>query len=92
MISIRRVPADYGSSYLANVLRLYAPGCELITAAIQAIAAGGEVAASPQEPITHSNRFVLVDAAGRIRGYYDPFAPGGLEDLAADLTWLSSQN
>ena len=50
VIGIRRIPADYGSSYLANVLRLYGPGCELITAAIQAIAAGSEVAATPQEP------------------------------------------
>lgn len=50
VIGIRRIPADYRSSYLANVLRLYGPGCELITAAIQAIAAGREVAATPQEP------------------------------------------
>ena len=50
VIGIRRIPADYGSSYLANVLRLYGPGCELVTAAIQAIAAGREVAATPQEP------------------------------------------
>jgi methionyl-tRNA formyltransferase len=50
VIGIRRIPADYGSSYLANVLRLYGPGCELITVAIKAIAAGREVAATPQEP------------------------------------------
>jgi len=50
VIGIRRTPADYGSSYLANVLRLYGPGCELITAAIHAIGAGREVAATPQAP------------------------------------------
>ena len=50
VIGIRRIPTDYRSSYLANVLRLYGPGCELITAALQAIAAGREVVATPQEP------------------------------------------
>lgn len=50
ILAIRRIPADYRASYLANVLRLYAPGCELITAALQAIAAGRAVAATPQEP------------------------------------------
>jgi methionyl-tRNA formyltransferase len=50
VIGIRRIPADYGSSYLANVLRLYGPGCELVTEALQAIGAGREVADSPQQP------------------------------------------
>lgn len=50
VLGIRRIPADYRSSYLANVLRLYGPGCELITAALQAIAGGTAPAATPQEP------------------------------------------
>jgi protein SCO1/2 len=39
-------------------------------------------------PILHSNRFVLVDARGRIRGYYDAFEPDALDRLAADLDAL----
>ena len=50
MIGIGRIPAAYGSSYLANVLRLYGPGCELVAAALQALAAGREPAATAQEP------------------------------------------
>lgn len=40
------------------------------------------------EPITHSTRFTLVDASGEIRGYYDPFAPDGLDQLARDVRRL----
>jgi protein SCO1/2 len=41
-------------------------------------------AASPDEPILHSTRFVLVDSMGMIRGYYDAFRPAELERLARD--------
>ncbi len=40
--------------------------------------------ASPDEPILHSTRFVLVDGAGIIRGYYDAFRPQELNRLARD--------
>ena len=40
---------------------------------------------SPGEPIMHSTRFVLVDAVGVIRGYYDVVEGGELERLARDL-------
>lgn len=40
------------------------------------------------EPIIHSNRFVLVDAAGRIRSYYDAFDDVELERLLDDLDEL----
>ena len=40
---------------------------------------------TPGEPIMHSTRFVLVDAAGAIRGYYDVVEGGELERLARDL-------
>ncbi len=40
-------------------------------------------------PLLHSTRFVLVDASGRIRGYYDAFAAGDLDRLARDLASLS---
>lgn len=49
--------------------------------------------APPTDPtgdqVLHSNRFVLVDAAGRIRGYYDPFDPAALERLMDDLDRLA---
>ena len=40
---------------------------------------------SPAEPILHSDRFVLVDGKGVIRGFYDPFDPAGLQNLLLDL-------
>jgi len=40
------------------------------------------------EPIVHSNRFVLVDRAGRIRGYYDAFAEREVEKLLRDVNRL----
>ena len=36
---------------------------------------------SPAEPIIHSDRLVLVDAAGLIRGAFDPSDPAGREAL-----------
>lgn len=40
------------------------------------------------EPVIHSNRFVLVDGRGRIRGYYDAFDEGEVRRLVLDLEWL----
>lgn len=40
------------------------------------------------EPILHSNRFVLVDADGQIRGYYDSFNDEELAQLRADARSL----
>ena len=42
----------------------------------------------PDEPIVHSTRFLLVDAEGRVRGYYDPFEEGALERLKRDAQGL----
>lgn len=50
VIGIRPVPADYGSSYLANVLRLYGPGCDMIVEAIQALETGKEPETTAQAP------------------------------------------
>lgn len=47
--------------------------------------------ASPQEPIVHSTRFALVDAEGRIRGYYDGMSAQGLELLRRDLRGLEGR-
>ena len=40
----------------------------------------------PREPILHSTRFVLVDGAGGIRGYYDAFDEEALSRLLGDLS------
>ena len=41
------------------------------------------------EPVLHSTRFVLVDAAGTIRGYYDSTDPEAMERLQADARRLA---
>ncbi len=46
--------------------------------------------ASPEEPILHSTRFVLVDSEGAIRGYYDAIQGEELERLAGDLRALEA--
>ena len=43
-----------------------------------------------QEPVTHSTRFVLVDGAGRVRGYYDAFDEGAVGELVRDAAALAS--
>ena len=48
--------------------------------------------ASPGEPILHSTRFVLVDAGGAIRGYYDVIQGGELERLVRDLRALEAES
>jgi protein SCO1/2 len=40
---------------------------------------------TPEEPIFHSTRLVLVDGAGRIRGYYDAFDEAAVGRLLGDL-------
>ncbi len=47
--------------------------------------------ADPGLAIVHSDRFVLVDAAGRVRGYYDPFDPESLARLERDLSALRDE-
>lgn len=54
------------------------------------VATGAEVAAG-SEPILHSTRFVLVDAHGVIRGYYNGIDDAALNDLAEDVERLQSQ-
>ena len=44
---------------------------------------------TPDEPILHSSRFVLVDAAGAIRGYYNVVEGGELQRLLSDLRSLT---
>ena len=48
-------------------------------------------APSPGEAIIHSDRFVLVDGEGRIRGYFDPFDAGELEKLERAVNELGAE-
>jgi protein SCO1 len=48
-------------------------------------------AASPEEPILHSTRFVLVDGKDRIRGYYDAFDEESMRTLERDLAALGGE-
>jgi protein SCO1/2 len=41
------------------------------------------------EPILHSTRFVLVDAEGRIRGYYEAFDEDAVKRLMLDVQALA---
>lgn len=70
-----------------DVHRLVKDGFQLV---LDDSAKQGENPAIPegQEPIVHSNRFVLVDAQGRIRGYYNAFDAEELKQLRADLDEL----
>jgi protein SCO1/2 len=61
-------------------------------AAIRSLAQGLLLGVSdggtPEEPITHSARLVLVDETGRVRGYYSIFDPEHLVALRRDLAQL----
>lgn len=45
----------------------------------------------PREPILHSTRFVLVDAQGAIRGYYDVVEGPEMERLVEDLRAIQTE-
>lgn len=53
--------------------------------------AAGEASPNPDEPILHSTKFVLVDAAGTIRGYYDSNDAAALETLRRDALRLARE-
>ena len=68
------------------------------TEAIESLVVGGfklgllrqppEEVVDPDEPIVHSNRFVLVDGEGAIRGYYQVTEEAEYEKLLRDLKGL----
>ena len=65
-----------------DLFRLIREGFQLMVDDSQQAAEG--------DPIVHSNRFVLVDQEGRIRGYYNAFDPAALAQLPGDLESLLS--
>lgn len=56
-----------------------------------ALQPGGAGPAMPTEAILHSTRFVLVDARGNLRGFYDALDPAALRRLAADAAALAGK-
>jgi protein SCO1/2 len=52
------------------------------------LSAAASTGGSAEEPIIHSNRFVLVDRQGRIRGYYDGTDEESVKHLLKDLKTL----
>jgi cytochrome oxidase Cu insertion factor (SCO1/SenC/PrrC family) len=51
----------------------------------------GEQAAGGDGPFLHSSKFVLVDGAGVIRGYYDSTDEAAMRTLAADAAALAGR-
>jgi len=49
----------------------------------------GFVPAQDGNPIQHDEHFVLVDAKGNIRGFYDSYVPERLQQLVSDASKLS---
>lgn len=62
------------------LLRLYRDGFQ--------IGVAEDPAAEPGQNVSHSTKFVLLDAEGRIRGYYDGDDPASLDTLAGDASRL----
>ncbi len=54
--------------------------------------ASAEDIASGAEPVMHSSRFVLIDRAGKIRGYYDSEDPQQMEELIGDASELAASS
>ena len=82
---------EYGMRYGADErwLFLAAPAGTIFTISRQGFKLGAEPqGGTPAEPILHSVRLVLVDAEGRIRGYYDSTEPGVVDRLLQDVAAL----
>lgn len=59
---------------------------------IQEVMVQGFMVGSMDEPLFHSNRFVLVDRSGRIRGYYEGTDPEEIGRLRDDIQRLRSES
>lgn len=81
--------ASYASENGADV-----PNWHFLTGepeAIQTLAVKGFMVGSMDEPLFHSNRFVLVDDLGQIRGYYEGTDPDAIARLRDDILTLRSE-
>lgn len=92
------VLARYAASFHASPRWLFLTGGrdEVYGLITRGFKLGVDDAPAPQvkgaEPIIHSTRFVLVDGAGNIRGYYGAFTDGDMERLRNDLLRLAGEN
>jgi protein SCO1 len=86
-----QVLQEYAESFSAPERWLFLTGGkeELFRLSKEGFKLGVEINPQPDsdsiEPILHSTRFVLVDAEGRIRGYYDGFDEESMAKLKKDL-------
>ena len=55
------------------------------------VAMGKERSDDGSEGIFHGSHLVLVDARGRVRGYYDPEEPGAVDRVVRDAGLLANQ-
>ena len=81
------VLAQYGATYHASPARWH-----LLTgppATLQHLDRDVFKLGNVDGSLTHSPRFVLVDAAGHIRGYYDTTEEGSIPKIIADLRSLA---
>jgi protein SCO1/2 len=44
------------------------------------------------QPIQHDEHFILIDAQGKIRGYYDSLVPAAMKDLVRDANSLAESS
>jgi protein SCO1 len=85
-----QVLKEYASRFSADGERwhmLTGDGRE-ITAVVAGLGLAEKQGQQPRDMI-HSDRFVLVDATGRTRGFYDSGSAGDMEHLAADAMALA---
>ena len=83
--------AEYAQRYGADTRRwhfLTGPAAEISSLAQKGFRLSVAEGADPAEPIVHSQRFVLVDRDGRIRGYYLSDDPVQMKRLSRDASSL----
>lgn len=86
--------AEYAEEYDAGAewLFLTAPEEVVQSLALDVFRLGIAEGTDPDEPIIHSSRFVLVDAEGRIRGYYEGTTPEGVAKLIEGISMLEDES
>ncbi len=66
VVGIRRIRADYTKSYLANVLRLYGPGCGMLVEALRDLEAGKPLDSARQR---HGGRYFSTPEAAHMQAF-----------------------
>lgn len=86
--------AEYADGYQADErwLFLTAPDSVVQPLALETFKLGIEEGSDPKEPIIHSSRFVLIDASGEIRGYFEGRSEEGRESLMKRVKVLEDRN